>query len=292
MNKIVEILRNPHPLNLDKKKQIKQISVAGLIVFSFFLVFQPFGLKIEPFDVILKSAIYYGIATIAIGLLNNLLIPFLFRGYFNENNWTFGRNILFGIWYWFVVTITMIVVSKIIFPETLISFSSSLKMFLYAFLFGQFIIIIISYINQNMLNKKHESISNEIQDKLSKDFSDNEITKVTFSIPFDFDKNIVASSIYFIESIGNYLKVYWENEENKVKNIVVRKTLSDIENELSELNFIFKSHRSYIINIKKIERISGDSQGLKLKIKNIEQIIPVSRSKIKEFKRLFEDIQM
>lgn len=292
MNKTINILRKPHPLNLDKQKQIKQIGLAGLIVFSFFLVFQPFGLKVEPFNIILKSSIYYGIATIAISLLNNLLIPSIFNNYFNEKNWTFGRNLLFGIWYWFIVTITMIIVSKIIFPKTLISFDSLLKMFLYVFVFGQFIIIIISYTNQNFLNKKHKAISDEIQSKLSDNFSNKEITEITFSIPFDFDKNITASSICFIESLGNYLKVYWENGDYKIQSIVVRKTLADIENELFGLNFIFKSHRSYMVNINKIEKISGDSQGLKLKIKNIEQIIPVSRSKIKEFKSLFEETQM
>jgi len=134
---------------LGKEKQLMQIGISGFIVFSFFFVFQPFGLKVEPFDIILKSSIYYGIGTIAISAINNLLIPSLFTNYFNEKYWTFGRNLIFGIWYWFSVTLTMIIVSKFIFPKTLISFDSLLKMFLYVFVLGQsiFIIIIHSVIN-------------------------------------------------------------------------------------------------------------------------------------------------
>jgi len=149
-----------------------------------------------------------------------------------------------------------------------------------------------SYINQNFLNKKYKAISDEIQNKISGSYLNKELTDITFSIPFDFDKKITASSICFIESLGNYIKVFWENGDYKMQNIVVRKSLSELENELSGLNYIFKSHRTYLVNIHKIEKVTGDSQGLKLKIKNIEQIIPVSRSKIKEFKNLLADVEM
>lgn len=284
------IFNKPYPLNLDKKKQLMQIGIAGFIVFSFFFVFQPFGLKVEPFEIILKSSVYYGLGTIAINLLNNLLFPNLFLNYFNEKHWTFGRNLIYGIWYWFSVTLTMILVSKFIFPKTSISFDSLLKMLLYVFLLGQSIFVIISYINQNFLNKKYKAISDEIQSKISGSYSNKALTDIAFSIPSDFDKNIKISSICFIEALGNYLKVFWETTDFKPQNIVVRKSLSELENELSGLNHFFKCHRSFIVNIHKIEKVSGDSQGLKLKIKNFEQLIPVSRSNVKEFKTLFRDM--
>lgn len=273
---------------MDIKKQLKQICLAGFIVFSFFFVFQPFGLKVEPFDIILKSSVYYGIGTIVISVINNLVIPYLFANYFNEKFWTLGRNLIYGIWYWFSVALTMVIIGKLIFPKTLISFDSLLKMLLYVFVLGQSIFIIISYINQNFQNNKHKAISDEIQNKISGSYSNKELAYITFSITFDFDKNITTSSICFVEALGNYLKVFWETADNKTQNIVIRKSLSDLENELSGLEYFFKSHRSFIVNINKIEKVSGDSQGLKLKMKNNEQVIPVSRSKVKEFKNLFQ----
>ena len=287
MNKLIKILQKPHPLDLNKKKQLKQIAIAGLIVFTFFFVFQPFGLKVEPFNIILKSAFLYGLGTIIISLINNLLVPYFFSNYFNESRWTFGRNILFGIWYWISLTITMIIIGYLIFPNTQVSAGTFLKMFLYVFILGQFIFIVISYLNQSYLTKKHESLSVDIQTKIKSNKADDKSTEIVIPFPFDFDKRIIISEICFIESLGNYLKVFWEDSNGRLQNIVVRKSLTELEKELEGFNYIFKCHRSYVVNTHKIQKVSGDSQGLKLRLKNIEQTIPVSRSKIKEFKNLF-----
>lgn len=279
-------------MNLDKKKQFKQITLAGLIVFTFFFVFQPFGLKVEPIDIIFKSALYYGLGTVLISSINNLILPYFFSDYFNEEKWTFGRNLFFGFWFLITLTITMIFIGKLIFPETQISTRGVLKMFLYVFILGQFIFIVISYLNQSFLSKKHEILSVEIQKQIPHDKTDNELTEIIVPIPFDFDINIKTSDICFIESLGNYLKVFWINGNGHVQNVVVRKSITDTEKELKEAKYIFKSHRSYLVNLNKIEKITGDSQGLKLKLRSIEQKIPVSRSRVKAFKTLFTNGKM
>lgn len=277
---------------MDKKKQFKQITLAGLVIFTFFLVFQPFGLKVEPIDIIFKSALYYGLGTVFISSINNLIIPYFFGDFFNEEKWTFGRNLIFGVWYWITLTITMIFIGKIIFPETQISTKGVLTMFSYVFILGQFIFIVIGYLNQSFLSKKHEILSDEIQKQLPHGKTDNEFTEIIVPIPFDFDKNIKTSDIYFIESLGNYLKVFWTNENSQIQNVVVRKSLADTEIELKEVKYIFKTHRSYLVNLNRIEKITGDSQGLKLKLGSIEQKIPVSRSRVKAFKSLFANRKM
>ncbi|PLX09668.1 MAG: hypothetical protein C0596_01215 [Marinilabiliales bacterium] len=46
-----------------------------------------------------------------------------------------------------------------------------------------------------------------------------------------------------------------------------------------------KTHRAYIVNIYKVKKVSGNSQGYVLTIENCEVQIPVSRSQTKLFKK-------
>jgi DNA-binding LytR/AlgR family response regulator len=39
-----------------------------------------------------------------------------------------------------------------------------------------------------------------------------------------------------------------------------------------------KCHRSYLLNIEKIEKITGNSQNAKISFSNIEQTIPLSKT--------------
>ncbi|MGL5692644.1 MAG: LytTR family DNA-binding domain-containing protein, partial [Peptostreptococcaceae bacterium] len=52
-------------------------------------------------------------------------------------------------------------------------------------------------------------------------------------------------------------------------------------------NKFFKTHRSYIVNLSKIQEIiPWFNNTYKLKLKNIDNEVFVSRSKIKEFRKL------
>lgn len=62
--------------------------------------------------------------------------------------------------------------------------------------------------------------------------------------------------------------------------------MTEFEKKLT-LEKFFKTHRSYIVNINKIkEIIPWFNSTYKLKLSGIENDIYVSRSKIKEFKKL------
>lgn len=62
--------------------------------------------------------------------------------------------------------------------------------------------------------------------------------------------------------------------------------ISDLEEKLPKGKF-FRSHRSYIVNLDKIvEIIPWFNTTYNLKLRDIDEKIPVSRSKVKEFKNL------
>jgi len=71
--------------------------------------------------------------------------------------------------------------------------------------------------------------------------------------------------------------------------LLKRMTLKEFEEQFKFFYpYVFKVHRSYLVNLQTIESISGNAQGYVLRLKNFsEATIPVSRSKIQEFNRVF-----
>ena len=67
-----------------------------------------------------------------------------------------------------------------------------------------------------------------------------------------------------------------------------RKLISEVETLLPEDNF-FRSHRSYIINLDYIETIDFDiNNRFTVSLKGIEFLIPVSRSRTRDFKQIMQ----
>ena len=65
-------------------------------------------------------------------------------------------------------------------------------------------------------------------------------------------KKIFLNEILYIESWKDYIKIFFCNG----KNILVKQSISSIENLLSEHKFI-RVHRSYIVSLDKISGYNG-----------------------------------
>ena len=148
-------------------------------------------------------------------------------------------------------------------------------------------IIITGIINQNYLLKKHVKIAESINENLSK----NKAAIYEPTISFNSDKykkvEFTIGKLIYVEGLGNYLNVYYEN--NGIKKLTIRETFANLEKRLAGSEIIYKQHRSYLINLQYIEKLTGDSQGLKIHVKNHDAVIPVSRSKTSEFRQIISN---
>jgi len=100
---------------------------------------------------------------------------------------------------------------------------------------------------------------------------------------FSFSEN---DFIYAIAD-GNYTDISYL-DENTLKKVTYRVTLSSFETQLKEVSSIVRCHRSYMVNLKKVKNISGNAQGLKLELIKQSEIIPVSRKYIPIVKQFFQ----
>ncbi len=93
----------------------------------------------------------------------------------------------------------------------------------------------------------------------------------------------------YAESEGNYVN-FFLLQDGKLKKEVIRNSISNIEDQLAHIPFIVRTHRAFIVNLKKITIKKGNALGYDLKLSGIDNEIPVSRNKVKDFNRLFEQL--
>ena len=64
-------------------------------------------------------------------------------------------------------------------------------------------------------------------------------------------------------------------------------TIRELESQLANLPWIFKTHRSYLVNLNKISAVSGNAQGYQLSLQQYSATVPVSRGQLKKFDEAF-----
>ncbi len=95
------------------------------------------------------------------------------------------------------------------------------------------------------------------------------------------------SQLLYAESDSNYV-VFHLKIGDQVQKKIIRNSISNIELQLSETSFIIRTHRAYIVNIKQVISQKGNTLGFRLKLNDIDAVIPVSRQKSKDFDQLIK----
>ena len=287
MSKISRLLKQPYPITENEWWIIIPIT---LFVSLFIFLFQPFGLSMFKSSLKFYILIGYGAVTFLILIINLFLIPKIFTRFFNERNWTLGKNLLFICWILFTIGISNFIYSDFFFTFRISPLKMLLMFQFFTLVVGAFPSTILVISNQNRLLKRNLAAAAELSSFIQTDEkyqeTEPELIKIQ-SEGVNDDIIVKDSELLFIEAQGNYVSiVYFHNQ--KVQRNLIRATMKRIEESLSSYNYIFRCHRAYIVNLNQIVDISGNSQGICLKLKYSDHILLVSRSFVKDFKLRFQ----
>ncbi len=86
---------------------------------------------------------------------------------------------------------------------------------------------------------------------------------------------LAAEKLLLLEAQDNYVAVYYYEKE-EVKRSLIRSSLKRLEKQVEDSPLI-RCHRSYLVNPKQVEKISGNAHQLQIRLKGLDKIIPVSR---------------
>lgn len=285
--KLKTYLRKPFPIT---RKAWRISIIAVLIVFFLLFLFQsiPNTSFTTRFFIILGFALVTGIIT----LLLQIVPPLLFKGFYSEDNWTVGKQILQTM-----IILLFIGIGNFLYAWFISGHYSISLFFSYVistFLVGIVPAIIITIYTQNTILKKNlqeASILNKqllpLQDTLKSDLkTDTQIISLGGTIKDAVELNI--NEILYIESIKNYCSIFYVFN-NELINKRIRSTLSQIEENLLPYPFIIRCHRAFMVNKNFIIQAEGNSQGYLLKLHITKSLVPVSRSYTKAFRERFND---
>ena len=128
-------------------------------------------------------------------------------------------------------------------------------------------------------------INQMLEEKNSISASPEEEEKVMVTLRGDTRESLTIepNDIIYIESIANYINiVYFKDSELCQKRI--RSSLKDIEGVLESHTYIVHIHRAFLVNIRFITQVTGNSAGYKVELFGCDKVLPVSKSNVQLFK--------
>ena len=98
--------------------------------------------------------------------------------------------------------------------------------------------------------------------------------------------SLTLNDLLFVEAEDNYISVSYIEKE-KLKKQLLRTTMKEVEKNLNS-EFILRCHRSFIVNMNKVEKIIKDGHQIKLFIPELSVPIVVSRSYVPKIEALLD----
>ncbi len=282
---LVLILNKPFPFEYDFKNNIYYSLFFGLFVAAFLIIFQPFGInEDEPFSQLFLLLPGYGLLTALIMYINTTMLNIIFLKNRNESDWKVKHELLFICYIIFSIAIANTIYNSITenFPLTFWHFFT----FTYqTFLVGFIPMMVSVLIIYNRKLKRNLAEARKLNDNFNPQQQKHTSAKINITAETGKDNfTFNISDLYFIKSAGNYVEIFY-SENSAIKSKLIRTSLKKLEELLSGYQFIFKCHRTYIVNLDKVKNISGNSQGYLLNFENSGYSVPVARSLNKELKK-------
>lgn len=284
ISKIKEILNKPFPFDYSLKMNIRYSLVFGMFVAAFLIIFRPFGInQEEPVSKLFWLLSGYGALTSLIMFVNSTLLSIMFLKLRSEADWKVKHELLFTI-----CTILSIAVANSIYNSLTEGFPITLSHifdFTYqTFLVGFLPLMIAVLIVYNRKLKKNLAEARRLNEDFYPEKQNNTSAKINIQSEVGKDSlSINVCNLYFIKSASNYVEIFY-SDESAIKSKLIRTSLKKVEDLLAGFKFVFKCHRTYLVNLEKVKSISGNSQGYLLLFEDSEYSVPVARSSSKELK--------
>ncbi len=103
------------------------------------------------------------------------------------------------------------------------------------------------------------------------------------------DFHLDTDHLLFAKADGNYIELT-ASDGTRITTDVKRISLTQFENQIAAYPHFFRCHRAYLVNMFKIEKVSGNSQGYLLSFSETEMKVPVSRKQAERFNTCYQEL--
>lgn len=279
-------LSRKYPQNYIISKPLIGTLIVVIFCYLFTILYKPKNTSsTDPFSYEVTMALY----TLALMPLLYLTIRGLklLPVFLSHAKWTLRKEIGFGvllflilgIWNYFVGFIMENTIGR----WNVYTFLDSVKTTLSVGILPYFIFTIQNSRHLLTIDAQNDDMGSEIQESTSKQMHINSKLKKGH-ISFD------PESFLYAESNGNYVVFYFSKEKILEKEMI-RNSIEDVEKQLCNIPFLIRTHRAFIVNVKKISEKKGNSSGYRLSIAGTDVELPVSRQNVAKYDQLEQDLQ-
>lgn len=272
--RIDELLSKPFPEDESRYTTPLAALVCGALLTYILYFFEPFGISDTGADK-LNICLGFGTTTAVALLVYEFIVTYVLKLKGKREQWTFGKWILNSVCILLFLSIANFLFIRIMFFGY-IDWSLYPAMLYSHVMIGVLPVILYGRYSLIKNEKKFSSIANEINEQRTERIIDNKDQEDTL-----FDVSI--SKIKYIEALQNYAQLTYIDDTGALAKKVERTTLKSIL-ESKQRNNLIKCHRSFLVNQAAIVSASGNAQGLQLTLSDCEDIVPVSRSYVAQFR--------
>ena len=276
-------LNEPMPFSRGLKKEILYICICGALVSLIFYVLQPYS-----FSSLSDAELFgYGLVSVIAAIIYIVLAHLLYNAYWNNRPWTVGLEIIHSLFFLLFVGAGIMIYGYFA-RITDLSLKNILIYLFTTILLGFIPVTIRALLVRNWRLKKDFSEAKKINELLAnrKLASDEKIIELKSASSNEILK-LRNYDLLYIEATENYITVVWENNHT-IKKQLIRMTMKEAIKQINDPLIIF-SHRSFIVNLRKVENVSSRGGVSVIRLKGVEREVPLSGTYKKGIKEKLED---
>lgn len=288
-SKITELLTKRFPQNFIIKKPLIGTLILMGFFFCFIILYKPFHVRgARSFSFELTMVAYTSVNFIP--LFSCLTLLKRSRFFSKENKWNLLKEIMSILIILIVMGITVYFAGFIIEVPAdrwnLSTFFDSMKypMMICMIPFMFFTISNYRYLFSPDILQFYNQPDNQFSLKPGE-----EIIHISSRLKKE-ELSFYPSHLLYAESDGNYVVFHLVEDNQHIKK-TIRNSINEIEQQLSSVSCVMRTHRAFIVNLRKIISKKGNTLGYRLKLAGTDAEIPVSRNNTKNFDQQMKELR-
>lgn len=280
------LLSRPYPLQPSRARHALAALLFGAFVAGFLLLFRPFGLHAAPQPGLLAAA--YGTTCTAAMLLLNVALPRVLRNWFTEERWTVGREL--G---WTLLNVAAIGLANALLSAALglVPFNAAtlVRFTLFTISIGLFPIALSVLLTEARRARAYAADSAAITAGLHPPPAPAPVADPVpgpapaphaLILPAEgggAPLHLGPDDLLCLRAADNYVDVF-HLHAGQPRRTVLRGSLKAMAEALEPHGDRYlRCHKSHLVDLRKVHRVSGNAQGLRLHLSGVDEPVPVSR---------------
>ncbi len=283
------LLKKKYPRNYLIENPVAGAVIISLFTFVFVILYKPLDARASQSLSFVATIAVYSIGTGFSVILFEWILSYI-RWFSDIKEWTLVREavsvflILCG-----VGTVIWLMGFFVEAPSDRLNFSTYFDSVSRAFLLGLIPFVFFSAINYRyLMHDEADQVSPVKAERNMKNSASEQQIIISSKLKKE-ELRFYPDQFLFAESDGNYV-VFCLIKDNVISREMIRNSISNVEEQLKAFPHFIRTHRAFIVNLKKVIDRQGNILGYQLKLSGTGSQIPVSRNNIPKFDKVFSGL--